>query len=485
METDVKLNNKPKLNFNFRGNMQRVSKALMIPIVILPFAAIFLALGDIAGIDFLRVAGETIIRDYLPLLFAVGFAISFTGDDGYAAFAAVCGHIVMVGVMKSINPGITLEDGSFIPNEMSVLGGIITGIYTTILFQRFKDIEFPEFLGIFSGKRFVPIINSIAAVFFGVIFGLTWPYVNNLINSFAIWIFNTGEFGVFIYGVLNRILIPTGLHHIQQNILMHVLGTYTANGVLYTGELARFYAGDPTSGLYTGGFFILMGFALPAAALAMYHEAKEEHKKKVAGMMLTVSLTSIVTGITEPIEFMFMFTAPILFLVHSLLTGGILTISYILGIRHYGYAIPMFFINLGYSENPWLIFPLGILFGGLYYLVFRFIIRKFNYATPGREEVLKESSDKTEISGLSKEVIRGLGGIDNILHLDACVTRLRVTVHDGCLVDIEFIKKLPLLGVSILDKTNYQLIFGSKSEKLKEEINAIRRGKSEQMEERM
>lgn len=474
METKMTMKNPILRGKNLKSNMQKVAKALMIPIVILPFSAIFLAIGDIAGINFLKVAGETIIQSYLPLLFAVGFAISFTGDDGYAAFAAVCGHVVMVNVMKSINPGMTLDDGTFLPNEMSVLGGIIAGIYTTILYHRFKDIKFPEFLGLFSGKRFVPIITSVVAVVFGVIFGYTWPVVNSGINSLALWVFNTGEYGVFVYGVLNRLLIPTGLHHIQQNILMHVLGSYTVDGSLITGELARFYAGDTTAGFYTGGFFALMGFALPAAALAMYHEAKTKHKKKIAGMMLTVSLTSIVVGITEPIEFMFMFTAPLLFIAHAFLTGGILTASYILGIRHYGYAMPMFFVNLGFSSRPWLIFPLGIIAAVIYYCTFRFIIRKLNYLTPGREEEIQDDKGSSRISDLALEVVSGLGGVENLEYVDACVTRLRITVFDGSKVNNDLLNKLPLMGISKLDSRNYQLIFGSKSDNLKEEINILR-----------
>ncbi len=470
--TEVVTNTKVSRKMDIKGIMQRVAKSLMIPIVILPFAAIFLALGEIAGIEVLKVAGNTIIRDYLPLLFAVGFTISFTNNDGFAAFAAVCGHVVMVRVMKAVNPGITLEDGTFLPNEMSVLGGILVGVYTTLLFKKFKDIKFPEFLGLFSGKRFIPIITAVTSVLFGVILGNAWPPVNNMMNNLARWIFSTGEYGVFVYGVLNRLLIPTGLHHIMQNILEHILGSYVVEGSVVTGELARFYAGDTSAGFYTGGFFVLMGFALPAAALAMYHEARSENKKKVFGIMLTVALTSMVTGITEPVEFMFMFTAPILFMVHAVLTGGILTASYVLGIRHYGYAMPMFFINIIHAENPWLIFPLGLVFGLIYYFSFRFIIRRFNYLTPGREEEVTHIEKLGETSELSRKIVDGLGGFGNIAHLDACLTRLRVTLHNGALIDLDALNKLPLSGISKLDDVNYQLVFGYQSEKLKDEILA-------------
>ncbi|HBI55817.1 MAG TPA: PTS sugar transporter, partial [Firmicutes bacterium] len=333
---------------NWKGIMQRVAKALMVPIVVMPIAALFIAIGQF-GPAFFTAAGNAIIVDFLPLLFAVGVAIGFTDSDGMAAFAAVTGHVVLVAVMKAINPGITLASGEFQPNDMSVLGGIIVGAYTAALYWRFRNIRFPEFLGFFSGKRFIPIITALVSVVAGVVFGYLWPPINQVILAAGDWIFSTGEYGAFVYGFLNRLLIPTGLHHILQSLLLHVFGSFVTEGQVVTGELGRFFAGDPTAGAFSGGFFVTMIFAVPAAALAMVHESRSENRKKVAGIMLTAALTSIITGITEPVEFAFIFTAPLLFIVHSLLTGSALFISYLLGIRHYGYALPLFFMNYALS----------------------------------------------------------------------------------------------------------------------------------------
>jgi glucose-specific phosphotransferase system IIA component len=457
---------------NLRGIMQRTAKALMVPIVVMPVAAIFMAVGSQLGLDFVDAAGSSIIVQNLPLLFAVGVAIGFTGGDGMAAFAAVVGHVVLVAVMRSINPGMTVGD-RFIPNEMSVLGGIMVGGYTAALWHRFKDIRFPEYLGLFSGKRFVPIVTALASLGTGIFFGNLWPPVNQAILAVGDWIFATGGYGIFVYGLLNRLLIPTGLHHILQNLVLHIFGSYvTEGGQLVTGELARFFAGDPTAGYFPAGFFITMIFALPAAALAIVHESKSPHRKRVAGIMLTAALTSIITGITEPAEFTFIFTAPLLFLVHGILTGAALLGSWALGIRHYGYALPMFFINLGLAENPWRLIPLGAIFSLVYYFLFRYLIRRFNYLTPGREpeqsEIPEESS--SNLQDIARVTVAALGGWVNLDHVDACLTRLRVTVFASKLVDRDALKKLPAMGISFLDHNNIQIILGTASEQIRDAI---------------
>ena len=458
---------------NWRGIMQRVSRALMVPIVVLPVAALLIAIGEF-GPDFFAAAGNAIIQDYLPLLFAVGVAIGFTNSDGMAAFAAVVGHQILVAVMTSINPGVEIA-GRLIPNEMNVLGGIMVGAVTAALYHRFRNIRFPEFLGLFSGKRFVPIITAVACLGLGVVFGYVWPPINHLILNLGDWIFGTGGVGIFLYGIFNRLLIPTGLHHILQNLILLVFGSWvTPDGAVVTGELTRFYAGDPSAGFFSGGFFITMIFALPAAALAMVHEAKMDNRKAVAGVMLTAALTSIITGITEPVEFTFIFVAPVLFLAHSLLTGTVLLASFLLGIRHYGYALPMFFINISHSANPWLIFPLGLAFGVIYYFVFRGIIRLFNYPTPGRAQQQQSQTEVTadDLKPLAEKVIGALGGIANLVHVDACITRLRVTVLDGDKLDKKALDNLPASGISFLDGSNLQIVLGSRSEELKEVILA-------------
>lgn len=458
--------------------MQRVAKALMVPIVVMPVAALFIAIGEF-GPDFFSAAGNAIIVEYLPLLFAVGVAIGFTDNDGMAAFAAVAGHVVLVAVMKAINPGITLESGEFQPNEMSVLGGIIVGAYTAALYWRFRNIRFPEFLGFFSGKRFVPIIVSLVSLVMGVVFGYLWPPINKVIIALGQWVFSTGEYGAFIYGVLNRLLIPTGLHHILQSLLLHVFGSFiTPEGNLVTGELARFLAGDPTAGAFSGGFYVTMIFALPAAALAMVHESRAENRKKVAGVMLTAALTSIITGITEPIEFVFIFAAPMLYIAHSLLTGATLMVSYILGIKHYGYALPLFFMNLHLASNPWMVFPLGAVAAVLYYLVFRLLIRRFNYPTPGREAAEAEQADartETDLAQRARDTVAALGGLTNLKFVDACLTRLRIAVLDPARADEAALKKLPAAGISKPGEDIFQIVFGGDSDLIRDEIKELRR----------
>lgn len=460
----------------WRGIMQRVAKALMVPIVVMPVAALFIAVGEF-GPEFFKAAGNAIIVEYLPLLFAVGVAIGFTDNDGMAAFAAAAGHVILVKVMAAINPGFALESGEFIPNEMSVLGGIIVGAYTAALYWRFRNIRFPEFLGFFSGKRFVPIIVSLVSVGAGVFFGYLWPPINNVILALGNWVFGTGHYGAFIYGLLNRLLIPTGLHHILQSLLLHVFGSFvTPEGNLVTGELARFFAGDPSAGVFSGGFFVTMMFALPAAALAMVHEARPENRKKVAGIMLTAALTSIITGITEPVEFVFIFAAPLLFAVHSVLTGATLMVSYLLGIRHYGYALPLFFMNLHKAANPWLIFPLGAVMAVIYYLVFRLVIRRFNYPTPGRgaEEETAGVAAATGLAPRARDTVAALGGLTNLRAVDACLTRLRVTVLNPARVDEAALEKLPAAGVSRPAAEIFQIVYGGDSDLIRDEILALR-----------
>jgi glucose-specific phosphotransferase system IIA component len=462
---------------NWKGTMQRTAKALMVPIVVMPVAALFIAIGQF-GPDFFTAAGNAIIVDFLPLLFAVGVAIGFTDSDGMAAFAAVIGHVVLTAVMRAINPGITLASGEFQPNDMSVLGGIIVGAYTAALYRRFRNIRFPEFLGFFSGKRFIPIITALVSVAAGVVFGFLWPPINQVILAAGDWIFSTGEYGAFVYGVLNRLLIPTGLHHILQSLLLHVFGSFiTPGGKLVSGEMARFFAGDPSAGAFSGGFFVIMIFAIPAAALAMVHESRSENRKKTAGIMLTAALTSIITGITEPVEFAFIFTAPLLFIIHSLLTGSALFISYLLGIRHYGYALPLFFMNYSLSEKPWLIFPLGAVYAVIYYFIFRLVIRKFNYSTPGREPAAAEDGGgpalKADLAETAKNTVAALGGLTNLRVVDACLTRLRVQVFAPEKIDADALKKLPAAGLNMLGAGNIQVVFGGDSDLIKDGIRQL------------
>ncbi|SFL95901.1 Phosphotransferase system IIC components, glucose/maltose/N-acetylglucosamine-specific [Halanaerobium salsuginis] len=296
------------------AQLQRIGKSLMLPIAVLPAAALLLRLGapDVLDIPFIMAAGSAIF-DNLALLFGIGVAVGIAFDSsGSAGLAGAVGYFVITNGTQAINADI----------NMGVLAGIIGGLTAGVLYNRFHAIKLPDFLGFFGGRRFVPIITGAAGVILAGVFGFIWPPIQNVIQLAGQWIINAGAIGVFVYGFLNRLLIPVGLHHVINSFIWFVFGEFTnAAGEVVTGDLSRFFAGDPSAGFFMSGFFPIFMFGLPAAALAMYHAAKPENKSAVAGIFLSVALTSFLTGITEPIEFSFMFLAPLLYVIHALLTG--------------------------------------------------------------------------------------------------------------------------------------------------------------------
>lgn len=443
-----------------RSMLQRISGALMVPIVILPLAAIFMALGQISGAKIISAAGASIVITNLPLLFAIGVAIGFTKYEGMAGFAAVVGYVVFTGVIAAIDPAV----------NTGVLGGILIGIITSVLFDRYHTLKLPEYLGLFSGKRFIPIASALAGLALGIVMGYIWPPVGRAIDLLGRWMYAAGGIGVFSYGLINRLLIPTGLHHILQNIIMYIIGTFHGQ----SGEFARFFAGDPNAGRIVSGWVIVMGFGLPAACLAMVHEAKPENRKRAAGILITAALTSIVTGITEPIEFSFMFAAPLLYAVHALLTGVALFVTYTLGIRHVGEAVPQILMHWPFATKPWLLFPVGLVFAVAYYGLFRFLIRTFNLPTLGRGDMPVEGlAAGQETVGRAKRIVAALGGRENIISVDACMSRLRLVVRDSTLVQDKALKKLGAAGVSRFGQGNVQVVFGSQSEAIRNEIKVL------------
>jgi len=449
-----------------RKTLQKVSAALMVPVVILPIGALFLALGSQLALPPLIAAGRAILLDYLPLLFAVGVSIGFTGYDGMAGFAGVIGYLVLTASLKSINSEL----------DMGVLGGILSGLITAFLYHKFQTTKLPEYLGLFSGKRFVTVLTAIAALVTGSILGYVWQPVQIAIFRLGGWIMSSGPVGLFFYGLTNRLLIPTGLHHIINNLILYTFGTFTdpVSGVIYQGEVQRFFAGDPTAGTFSAGFYIIMLFAIPAACLAIIHEARPENRKRTAGILITAALTSIVTGITEPAEFTFMFAAPILYAVHALLTGGATLLAAVFNIRHYGYALPMYFINWSFSENAWLILPLGLCYATLYYFGFRFLIRRFNLTTLGREseaEASSISSSAQESTALA--IVNALGGLPNLINVDACMTRLRLVVRDTSKIDEKSLKQMGATAVSRVGSDYVQVIMGTSSQEIAEQIRVL------------
>ncbi|MEC9489310.1 MAG: N-acetylglucosamine-specific PTS transporter subunit IIBC [Halanaerobiales bacterium] len=467
------------------SQLQRIGKSLMLPIAVLPAAALLLRLGaeDVFNIPFIMAAGSAIF-DNLALLFGIGVAVGIAHDSsGSAGLAGAVGYLVITNGTQAINPDI----------NMGVLAGIIGGLTAGALYNRYHDIELPDYLGFFGGRRFVPIVTGAAAVVLAGIFGFIWPPIQDAIQLAGQWIIDAGAVGVFVYGFLNRLLIPLGLHHVINSFIWFVFGEFTtAAGEVVTGDLSRFFAGDPSAGFFMSGFFPVMMFGLPAAALAMYHSAKPENKSAVSGIFLSVALTSFLTGITEPIEFSFMFLAPVLYGIHALLTGLSMVITYMLGIQHgFGFSAGAidYFLNYGLATRPLWIIPIGIVFFIVYYLLFRFAIEKFDIPTPGRMEAEAEEArtsgmsvmpdtqqkssgggEKSRSVNKPRDFIEALGGKDNIKSIEACITRLRLELRDTEKIDEKTLQQLGASGVLKANKNNAQVVVGTKAEMIADDI---------------
>ena len=402
------------------GVLQRLGRSLMLPIAALPVAALLLRLGqpDMLGAGdtglalasrwpwlepvaaVLAAAGGTLFTN-LGLIFAVGVSVGFARkSDGSTALAAVVGYLVFDAVTGAMSPYV-LSDEALADShavEYGVFGGIAVGITTALLWQRFYRIKLPPYLAFFGGRRFVPIITALVTLGLGVALSFLYPAFDLGLRHLGEWLVENSIFGAGVYGFANRLLIPFGLHHILNSVPWFVVGRYeTPSGEVVHGDIARFLAGDPTAGAFMTGFFPIMMFALPAAALAIYHEARPERKNFVGGIMLSGALTSFVTGVTEPLEFAFLFVAWPLYLIHAVLTGTSLALVNALGIKD-GFGFSAGFIdyalNFTTATNPLWLIPIGLGYAAIYYVLFRFAIRRFRLATPGRERV-----DEANLSG--------------------------------------------------------------------------------------
>jgi PTS system N-acetylglucosamine-specific IIC component len=390
--------------------LQKFGRSLMLPIAALPVAALLLRLGqpDLLGVDGLGwekvaavigAAGNAIFSN-LPLLFALGVAIGMAKKaDGSTALAAVVGYLVFKGVGDAMSPfvlGLPAKGATQELINYGVLGGIVMGLTAGYLWQRYHRIGLPPYLAFFGGRRFVPIITSFAAIVISVVLSLVYPLFNSVLTSVGTWVTNNDVVGGFVYGTLNRLLIPLGLHHILNSGPWFIIGSFKgADGVVYHGDIARFLHHDPTAGAFMTGFFPIMMFALPAAALAIWHEAKPAHRKAVGGIMLSAALTSFLTGVTEPLEFAFMFVAWPLYVIHAVLTGTSLALVNLLGVKDgFGFSAGLFdyVLNFGIATKPLWLIVIGLGYAALYYFLFRFVIRKWNLRTPGREEEEDQSS---------------------------------------------------------------------------------------------
>ncbi|MYL44133.1 PTS glucose transporter subunit IICBA [Virgibacillus halodenitrificans] len=500
------------------GVLQKVGKALMLPVALLPAAGLLLGLGNAAqqetmlnylpflGADWVQLLATVmedaggVIFGNLALIFAIGVAIGLAGD-GAAGLAALVGYLVLNQVMSSwigVSPDMLENDPGFasvlgIPTlQTGVFGGIIVGLIAAFCYNRYHNIEMPSFLGFFAGKRFVPIVTAAMSFVAGLILLFVWPPVQDAMNSASYWLIEEGTYlAVFFFGFIKRLLIPFGLHHIFHAPFWYEFGSYTnAAGELVRGDMTIFFEQlkdgvEITAGNFMAGEFPVMMFGLPAAALAMYHTARPEKKKLVAGLLGSAALTSFLTGITEPIEFTFMFISPVLFFIHAVLDG----FSFVLmtwldvnvGYTFSGGAIDFFLFGILPGKEPWWItIILGVIFAVVYYVIFRFFIQKFNLMTPGREKADEDTDNttsKVKTGDLAFNVLEAMGGQENIAHLDACITRLRVSVNSISQVDKDRLKKLGAAGVLEVGD-NIQAIFGPRSETIKGQMQDIMAGRT-------
>ena len=491
------------------GQLQRIGKALMLPVAILPAAGLLLAIGTaiqgealqhylpfiqnggVQNVAKLMTAAGSIIFENLPMIFALGVAIGLAGGDGVAAIAAFVGYIIMnktMGDFLQVTPKNVTDPASGyasilgIPTlQTGVFGGIIIGALAAWCYNKFYNINLPSYLGFFAGKRFVPIMMATTSFILAFPMALIWPTIQTGLNAFSTGLLdsNTGV-AVFLFGFIKRLLIPFGLHHIFHAPFWFEFGSWkNAAGEIIHGDQRIFIeqireGAHLTAGKFMQGEFPVMMFGLPAAALAIYHSAKPENKKVVAGLMGSAALTSFLTGITEPLEFSFLFVAPLLFFIHAVLDCLSFLTLYLLDV-HLGYTFSGGFIDyvlLGVLPNKtqwWLVIPVGLVYAVIYYFVFRFLIVKLKYKTPGRED--KQSQAVTA----SATELPAMGGKANIKHLDACITRLRVEVNDKSKVDVPGLKDLGASGVLEVGN-NMQAIFGPKSDQIKHEMQQIMNG---------
>lgn len=452
----------------FIEGLQRLGRALMLPIAILPIAGLLLRLGDtdLLNIAIIHDAGQVIFAN-LAMIFAIGIAVGFARDNnGTAGLAGVIGYLVMISTLKVLDASI----------NMGMLAGIVSGLMAGALYNRFKDIKLPEYLAFFGGRRFVPIVTGFSAVGLGVLFGYIWPPIQHGINSFGTLLMESGSFGAFVFGVFNRLLIVTGLHHILNNMAWFVFGNFTdpTTGALVTGDLSRYFAGDPKGGQFMTGMFPVMIFGLPAACLAMYRNALPERRKVMGGIFLSMALTAFLTGVTEPIEFAFMFLAPLLFLLHALLTGLSMAITNALNI-HLGFTFSGGFIDMvlgwGRSTNGWMVVPVGLVYAVIYYAVFDFCIRRFNLKTPGREDVAAAEKSVLTENERAAAYIKALGGAENLVTVGACTTRLRLEMVDRNKASDADLKALGAMAVVRPGKGgSLQVVVGPMADSIADEI---------------
>jgi PTS system D-glucosamine-specific IIC component len=456
------------------GYLQRLGRAMMLPMTVLPAAAIFLmlarlpweAMGWPQVPDLLHAAGLVMFQ-YTPHIFAVGIALGLSNQTAAAGIAALSGMIIFSAITHAYDPNGV---------QPSMFAGAVIGIVTGWAHDRFKSIVLPEYLQFFGGSRFVPLFMSGFSLLFAWMMIGAGKGVADLAQAAGTLVQEAGGFGIFLYGFLHRILVAFGLHHLLNHVFWFQVGQYEDGAAVYFGDMPRFFAGDPDAGAYMAGLYPIMMFALPAVAFAIIHEAREDLKPKIARQFRIAALGSFLTGVTEPVEFAFLFAAPYLFLVHALLSGGIMWLTYELGVRHgfsYSAGALEYVINLPLSTRGWLIVPIGFAAALLYYILFRWSIRRFELTTPGREEESRLDDWAGDVPYRAPLILQALGGKENIAQIEACITRLRLTLEDDRKVDVPAMRHLGAAGVIKLGGGHVQVVFGTYSELIREEIQKL------------
>jgi PTS system N-acetylglucosamine-specific IIC component len=466
--------------------LQSLGRALMLPIAVLPVAGLLLRLGqpDLLNIPFLAAAGDAIFSN-LGLLFAAGVAVGLARDNNGAAGLAgvVCFLIATQGSQTLLHvpadalkgmasDAVDLAKAAFKSKAIAKLGvpiGILSGIVGGLFYNRFSNIKLPEYLAFFGGRRFVPIVSGVAGLAIAGVVGGSYGALSGGLDGLSRAIVGSGEVGLFVYGLANRLLIVTGLHHILNNVAWFIVGDF--HGA--TGDLKRFFAGDPTAGAFMAGFFPVMMFGLPAACLAMYHAAPKERRRAVGGMLMSMALTSFLTGVTEPIEFSFMFLAPLLFALHAVLTGLAFVVMSVLGVKlGFGFSAGLFdyVLNFGKATRPLLLIPVGLAYFGIYYGAFRWAIARFDLKTPGREAEALAAAPVVAAGQRGAAFASALGGAGNLVSVDACTTRLRLVLADTHAVDEAALRALGARGFVRPSRTTLQVVLGPIADQVAGEI---------------
>jgi PTS system N-acetylglucosamine-specific IIC component len=460
------------MKFRISG-VQQLGRALMLPIAVLPIAGLLLRLGapDLLGWSAMAAAGSAIFSN-LGLLFAVGVGIGLARENhGAAGLAALVGYLVTMRAVESL---LHADPGSL--TKLTIPVGLLSGVIAGVAYNRFSNIALPSYLSFFGGRRFVPIVSGIVGLALAVIIGYAWPFLERGMDSASQTILGAGSVGLFAYGLLNRILIVTGLHHILNNFAWFIVGEY--HGA--TGDLNRFFAGDPTAGAFMSGFFPVMMFGLPGACLAMYRAAKPERRAEVAGLLLSLGLTSFLTGVTEPVEFTFMFLAPVLYALHAVATGLAMVVMHAFGV-HLGFSFSAglfdYILNFSHAQRPWLLLPIGAVYFVLYYAVFHVVIVRLNLPTPGREadETATRVAAPIGRQERASAFIVALGGAGNLTEVAACTTRLRLILADNTAIDEAALKQLGARGLLRASGNGLQVVLGPIADQVAGEMRAVMR----------